>query len=324
MTQQLTWIGSFVGDFIIDSLLGGGNFSWVYSGLHSDGTTHKAFKVARPSDLIEDHATGWFPTKALVQNTGAIAEIQPDTHELLRIQEMKLKTISDPAFPKVEDSMHQASLTWYRMPLIAGNTLRQTLLDKTPISTATVIDLLLTLQRVGKDPGFDYHGDLKPENVMLSDNGIKLLDPGYFGQIKSERGIPTDCVITTPMYYPSLSPDDLFATGLVLWEIATGSQPLGRRPRLSELDLSTIDDNLLNLVKAAGATGNQYFNGLLIVPANPTTNPALNTLLLKALRLRILPNGKVSTGEGFRDYAELADAVAVLQSRGLANFSAQP
>ncbi len=77
------------------------------------------------------------------------------------------------------------------------------------------------------------HRDLKPSNIMLTKHGVKVLDFGL-AKVLSETGITeTDAVMGTPAY---MAPEqlagkdadarsDLFALGLLLFEITVGQLP---------------------------------------------------------------------------------------------------
>ncbi|HEX7360717.1 MAG TPA: protein kinase [Bryobacteraceae bacterium] len=77
------------------------------------------------------------------------------------------------------------------------------------------------------------HRDLKPGNIMLTRHGLKVLDFGL-AKMLSETGVTdTKAVLGTPAYMapeqvqgrePS-APTDLFALGLVLYEMAVGKLP---------------------------------------------------------------------------------------------------
>ncbi len=77
------------------------------------------------------------------------------------------------------------------------------------------------------------HRDLKPSNIMLTKHGVKVLDFGL-AKVLSETGITeTDAVMGTPAYMAPEQVDrqepsfatDLFALGLVLYEMAVGKLP---------------------------------------------------------------------------------------------------
>jgi serine/threonine-protein kinase len=77
------------------------------------------------------------------------------------------------------------------------------------------------------------HRDLKPGNIMLTKSGVKVLDFGLAKSHQDETVTATRAVMGTPAY---MAPEqregkecdartDIYALGLVLYEMATGKQP---------------------------------------------------------------------------------------------------
>jgi serine/threonine protein kinase len=322
VNQQATWVGSRFGDWTIDELLGGGSFSRVYAGTYRDGRTRTAFKVARPADALggSDADTGCLPTKAVLQMTGAIAELHPDTDDLISRQSEKLRKIKTKGMPEVEHSESHSGMTWYRMPLLEGQTLRKMIAGKQAVSVDIVLELLAKLNRLSSDKEFGYHGDIKPENVMVTKSGTVLLDPGHFGPLRNSQGTIEQTAVTTPAYYPLLLPDDVLAIGLMLWEIAAGAQPLRTPTYLSQLDKSRAHPELLSMVKAQEMAGQAYFSPIASLRPLSETFPNMPTdydrFLLKCLRLE-LRNDLLAPAEGFRSFSAMSGALLQLQSKGL-------
>jgi serine/threonine protein kinase len=117
------------------------------------------------------------------------------------------------------------------MEFIKGMTLRQLLNHNLVIADQHINDIDLAIKVLDalvalKNSKLEYHGDLKPENIILSGAGVRIIDPGYFGPLASEEGMIPRAVISTTQYYPLLEPDDSFAIGCMLWEICLGYHPL--------------------------------------------------------------------------------------------------
>ncbi|HEX5229209.1 MAG TPA: protein kinase [Bryobacteraceae bacterium] len=77
------------------------------------------------------------------------------------------------------------------------------------------------------------HRDLKPSNIMLSKHGVKVLDFGLAKILAATSITQTDAVMGTPAYMAPEQVDgvepgsatDLFALGLVLYEMSVGRLP---------------------------------------------------------------------------------------------------
>ncbi len=140
--------------------------------------------------------------------------------------------------------------------LVRGRTLREELRDG-PLPPPQLVPVLVTIATAlaaAHERGI-VHRDLKPENIIRRDDGqIKVLDFGL-ARSPSRRDAPASTRLTeagsalgTPGY---MSPEqlsgsdvdaraDLFAFGVLTWELATGEHPFGTDPasvlaRMTEL-----------------------------------------------------------------------------------------
>src|SRR6202012_2918537 len=100
------------------------------------------------------------------------------------------------------------------------------------------------------------HRDMKPENVMLLPDGrIKVLDFGLGKQTASgnetvtlttEIGVPAGTVrYMSPEHYtgaPITAKSDVFALGLVLYEMSTGPHPFVRDSPLDVLHAIAVEE----------------------------------------------------------------------------------
>lgn len=153
-----------------------------------------------------------------------------------------LKRAANPTLPVVYDSGVLADGRYYiAMELLAGQTLREHL-RAGPIAPAVASSVILQLLAAAEQlhrQGI-AHCDLKPENIMLCPDGsLKLLDLGAAALIAAPGG-ERDVVIGTPRYmapeqHAGRSLDertDLYAIGLILGELVTGTLPFaGQLPR---------------------------------------------------------------------------------------------
>ena len=93
---------------------------------------------------------------------------------------------------------------------------------------AQIADALAEAHRLGM-----IHRDLKPSNIVLTRNGIKVLDFGIAKTTSVPGLTETNAVVGTPAYMapeqlqgvPVDARSDLFSLGLVLYEMDTGTPP---------------------------------------------------------------------------------------------------
>ena len=175
------------------------------------------FKVAKPWDQVPRNFDGEpLVTEAKAIEEGAVHNVTPDTMQLLYDQGMLIKSWNSPSFATINEIVRESNFCYLRMDYIEGKTFRQ-LLDENGISKSLLLELLNVLAGLKQLPGYQYHGDIKPENIMVANDGkVTLLDPAYYGSLHCLEGLNYDCLVTTIAYYPILKPDDLFAVGISL------------------------------------------------------------------------------------------------------------
>ncbi|MEY4436574.1 MAG: hypothetical protein RL100_38 [Actinomycetota bacterium] len=142
--------------------------------------------------------------------------------------------LSHPNLVNVFDQGEEGELAFMVMELVEGITLRDALKDFGPIDAARALELfeaMLSGLAAAHRAGI-LHRDLKPENVLLADDGrIKLGDFGLARDIDNHTS--TGSLVGTVAY---LSPElvmrgtadarsDVYAAGIMLFEILTGKQP---------------------------------------------------------------------------------------------------
>ena len=184
------------------------------------------------------------------------AHLAADTSRRARF-EREARTISRLSHPQIcalYDVGDQDGLAFLIMEYIEGQTLQDRLeqgalpLDQTLRFAAQIAEALAAAHRQGV-----IHRDLKPANVMLTREGLKLMDFGLAKLLTPESeetrstatetlGLTEEGVILGTM--PYMAPEqlegknvdartDIFALGVVVYEMATGRRPFQGRSRAS-------------------------------------------------------------------------------------------
>ncbi len=307
-----------VEDSIIEENLAQGSFAFIFKGTTLDTGTNVAFKLAKAEDLVERvPATPESPrhTNALSFFTGGTRNVRPDAEALLALQFKKIKKSMDTALVKVQKLKQEKGLCYYQMEFLPGGSMRE-LIEGRNAGLSLFASLALMLDRLSHNQNFGYHGDLKPENIMVGPAGLKLIDPGYFGPLQCQEGSMSKCAITTTCYYPTLTPDDLYAFGVMLWEACLGEHPL-----LGAGSENEVGDTLRQKIKRYSSLGYYGFEPLLRLRRPSVVRPNLSLevekFLLKALRLDVDAQGRLEEAPGFADFAQIHEAITRLQSAGL-------
>ncbi|MDA2913255.1 WD40 repeat domain-containing serine/threonine-protein kinase [Acidobacteriia bacterium AH_259_A11_L15] len=194
----------------------------------------------------------------------------------------------------------QEGLFYFAMEWVEGKSLTQVLIqeEKLPLARALpIVRQLCQALQVAHRRGV-IHRDLKPDNLMLVEEDgqeeIKVLDfgiakalAGHWGERKFTEtflGMPGTGGYAAPEQVEARPqdigpPTDLFAVGVILYNLLTGRDPwLGRR--IADLGQFTRADELrlLNRVLDAPAIPPRQWN--------PELPPGLERLLLKLLQKR--------------------------------------
>ncbi|MBL8736684.1 MAG: serine/threonine protein kinase [Planctomycetes bacterium] len=110
---------------------------------------------------------------------------------------------------------------------VRGKTLREKIRSLEGIHLNWFLAIVRALSTLKQAGTLDYHGDLKPENVVVKPSGkVVMLDPAM-------RTPEHRVVTTTPHYNPLLLTDskaDVMAIGIMIYEILTGTLPFDEVP----------------------------------------------------------------------------------------------
>ncbi len=146
--------------------------------------------------------------------------------------------LSHPNVVAVYDQGEDAGTVYLAMELVPGHTLRDTITKEAPMSperALAILDPVLSALASAHRSGL-IHRDVKPENVLIADDGrIKVADFGLARAVSAEtQHTATGGVLIGTVSYlaPELVVDgradaraDVYAAGVILYELLTGHKP---------------------------------------------------------------------------------------------------
>lgn len=207
------FIGQRLGTYEITGLLGQGGMATVYSAWQVSMSRDVALKVIR-TDLAKD----------------------PQFISNFEREMLITASLSHPHILKVFDYGHQDSLAYLVMELITGGSLFQRIREGTLALSfiSRVLDQTASALDYAHELGI-IHRDLKPHNILLDAKGNALLsDFGIANILNAVTGLPHEGVsMSTPDFTapeewqgrPSDAQVDIYALGIVLFEMLTGVRP---------------------------------------------------------------------------------------------------
>ncbi|MFJ6613134.1 substrate-binding domain-containing protein [Streptomyces sp. NPDC091289] len=202
-----------IGRYRLLSRLGAGGMGVVYLA-RSPSERQVAVKVIRP-DLAQD----------------------PDFRTRFRREVAAARQVSGAFTAAVVDADCDAETPWLATVYIAGSTLAEHVARKGPLAEAEVYRLAMGLVEALHDihrTGL-VHRDLKPGNVLLADDGPRVIDFGIARIADATQLTSTGVVVGTP---PFMAPEqfrrgeagpatDVFSLGAVLAYAGSGHGPFG-------------------------------------------------------------------------------------------------
>jgi len=199
-------------EYRIGKALGRGNFSYVFQAEDVIGKKQVALKVLR---------------QELVHDKRILTRFRREADLLARLEHPHLVHVYN---------YGQYSRNYFLvMEILQGPTLRQVLNWKKPFqleeTIATISQILLGLERLHSEKV--VHRDLKPDNIKLLPERVVVMDLGLAHISSDTRLTRSGEMFGTPRY---MSPEqargetitfqsDLYATGILLYELLTGSIP---------------------------------------------------------------------------------------------------
>ncbi len=216
------------GRYRLEALIGEGGMGVVYRARHVLIDRVVALKLIRPDLRGETHLRAWMLREARAANRVDHAHII-DIHDIGETEEAELYLV---------------------MEYLIGTPLSAEI-QKGPFPQARAVDVLEQMAAAlgrAHDLGV-VHRDLKSDNILLTNRGgrkdfVKILDFGLAHLARDQRLAPKGAVFGTPEY---MSPEqargeeataqsDLYALGVLLFEMTTGTLPFRSSDRDQLLD----------------------------------------------------------------------------------------
>lgn len=178
----------------------------------------------------------------------------------------RVKNLSHKSLPQIYEILDIDGLPFFTMEYLEGLNLRKllsvraetgqhfTVQEADPIITPLmdVIEYIHSQKMI--------HGDLKPENVLILPDTIKITDTGIYKLLDPREFISLQLALGDAYYY--LSPEfitqhsevspraDIYSIGVILYEMFTGVIPKGEQKPLKEFN-PDLPDALDELIKKA-------------------------------------------------------------------------
>ncbi len=209
------------GRYRVGALIARGGMSMVYRGVDTRLDRAVAIKVMSPQYVSDSAFLTRFEREARLA-----------------------ASLGHPGVVAVYDQGRDGDLVYLVMELVDGGTLRDLLREQRSLSvpvTLAVLEPLLAALGAAHVAGL-VHRDVKPENVLISARGeVKIADFGLVRAVTSQTMATGDVILGTVAY---LSPEqvatgasdarsDVYATGIMAYEMLTGEPPFGGESPMS-------------------------------------------------------------------------------------------
>ncbi len=140
---------------------------------------------------------------------------------ILKTQFDILKSIDHPSFPRVYKWMEQGEKCGYSMEWIKGEELH-TWIKKHKSDASSIKEILINILEALSHlhrKGF-VHGDIKPSHIFVTEEGIKIIDPGFNSEIL------TPAYSAPESFFGDFTPaSDIYSTGMVFYTLLGEENP---------------------------------------------------------------------------------------------------
>jgi serine/threonine-protein kinase len=227
-------VGTDLQIYRLESLLGRGGMGWVFLAKHCDLHRMCAVKILAPRLAAEDPE---FVTRFQNEGRAAAALVHPNI-------------VTTHAIGTCDD------LHYLEMEFLCGRSLQQKIKEGplNPLHALSIATQIAAGLSAAHMSGI-LHRDLKPDNVLLTYNGIpKISDFGLAKRVVAGRSEGEQSLAGTPHFMaPELflgeqptTASDVYALGVCLYQMLTGHFPFNA-PGLNELMRAVTNDPLPHL-----------------------------------------------------------------------------
>ena len=207
----------------------------------------KGQKINNRYEIIKTIGEGGMANVYLAQDTilnrqVAIKVLRGDLEndeKFIRRFQREAKSVSDLSHPnivEVYDVGEEEGQHYIVMEYIDGKTLKQLIQKRKTLTTAEVIDIMVQVTD-GLSAAHDayiIHRDIKPQNIMILDNGIvKITDFGIAMSMNATQLTQTNSVMGSVHYLPpeqasgktATTKSDIYSAGILMYELLIGTPP---------------------------------------------------------------------------------------------------
>lgn len=238
-------VGEIVSGYRVTRFLGRGGFASVYLAQHEESGNKVAIKVGASAGggrqvtrLLEVTSRrtpeGVSPDELPAEGVffeprGVRIDLfdEQEVHAMLRVEGDLLAANQNDNLVNLVERLTVDGNPLLVLEYVRGKTLREKIRSLEGIHLNWFLAIVRSLIAMRDAGTLDYHGDLKPENIVVKPSGkVVMLDPAM--RVPEAR-----VVTTTPHYNPLLlteSKADVMAIGIMIYEILTGTLPFDEVP----------------------------------------------------------------------------------------------